>query len=40
LTLRDWLAVSPLMLLASVAAEITKALQRRRTYSQSPATGD
>ncbi len=30
LSLQDWLAISPLMLLASIAAEITKAVLRRR----------
>jgi Ca2+-transporting ATPase len=40
LGLFDWFIISPLMVLASVAAEITKSLQRRKMLSQSPAVGD
>jgi Ca2+-transporting ATPase len=40
LSLRDWLTVSPLMLLASIAAEITKVILRHRSVSQVSAIGD
>jgi Ca2+-transporting ATPase len=37
LTLQDWLITTPLMLLASVAAEITKAAQRRQNVAPTAA---
>ena len=40
LDLQDWLIISPLMLLASIAAEITKAILRRRSLAPDPALGD
>ncbi|MFC1879277.1 calcium-translocating P-type ATPase, SERCA-type [Chloroflexota bacterium] len=37
LSLQDWLVISPLMLLASIAAEITKAVLRRRNIAPAAA---
>jgi len=40
LGLRDWLVMLPLMVMASIAAETTKSIQRRKLIQQSLAVGD